>query len=133
MVKRGGIEDDMRMDMSPVHMGAADKSVTAFGQLHGKFIADPIGRGWVNLPRFEALPQMIGDHVMFAITPARYGGIVAFGKEKFLADADRITFICGYPFTAVSLVGVFHIVRTPPQRGGNTFSRADWKQCCGCQ
>ena len=133
MVEGSGIEDHMRVDVRLVHMGAADKSVTALGQLHGKLVADPVCRGRVNFPRFEALPKMVGDHIVFAIVPVCYGGIVTFGKQKLLINADRITFISGNPLTVISLFRIFHIVRTSSQRGGNAFPRADGKQCCGCQ
>lgn len=62
-VKRGGIEDNMAVDMALVHMGGNDKSVVAFGEAHAEFIADFVGKLGGNLPGFKGLSYLIGNDI----------------------------------------------------------------------
>ena len=62
-IKRGGIEDNMIMDMRFVNVGGNDKSVVAFGEAHAEFIADFISKLRGYFPGLKGLPYLIGNDI----------------------------------------------------------------------
>lgn len=62
-VKRGGIKDNMIMDMGFIYVSSNDKCVLAFGEAHTQFITDFVGKLGGDFPGLKGLPYLIGDNI----------------------------------------------------------------------
>ncbi len=113
-VQRGRIEDYMRVDMFFVNMGADKKSVLAFQETHGKFVADFVRLFRCDLSRLEGLTDLVCDYVapLFASGDL---AVLPFGQQKLRIGGVRITLVCGDQFLIFCFVGIFYVVGTVSQ------------------
>ena len=114
----------MRVNVMFVHMSADDKSVFSLCQRHGEVITDLICPFRGNLPRFEGLPQVVGNHFIVLLFPADNSGILPLGKKKLLVNNRRIALVGCDQIAAVRFLWIFHIVCHSAQGLGNAPSLA---------
>ncbi len=110
-VQRGGVPDDVIMDMGFVNVCADDKGVFAFGESHRQFLAQAVGLLWGDLAGRERLPYLIGQHIIRSPPPAGLGSVSLFGKKKFGISDPAITLVAADKPTTVRFFRVLHIVQ----------------------
>ena len=76
-----------------VNVGTDNKSVFALCQRHSEIIANFVCQLRRDLPWFERLPQMVGDHIIVFALPAGNDGVLPLGKKKLLVSDRRVTLI----------------------------------------
>lgn len=131
-IQIGRIENDMVMNMSPIHMSCNDKSVFSFCESHSSFIPDLICFFRCDLSRFERLADLIGDHLML-LPPTGDLLILTLGQHKLLVHGHRVTLIAGDQFTLFGLFRILCIIRSVAQTLGNGFSLVHMQgneSCC---
>lgn len=91
-VQIGGIENDMIMNMCPVHMGCHDKSMLPFCESHTGFIPYFICFLRCDFTRLERLADLICKHISLRLPPC-FMQIFFFCLSKFQINQLRITLI----------------------------------------
>ena len=110
-IQRGGVPDNVVMDVRLVHMGTDNKSVIALGEPHCQFAAQAVGLFRGDLARDKGLSYLIGQHIIGSALPAGFGGVPLFGKKKFSISNPAVTLVAGYEPAAVCLFWVLHIAQ----------------------
>ena len=77
-VQRGGIENDVVMDMSLVLMCGNDERMVAFRETHRQFVADLICSFGGDLAGLERLSDVVGEDVVFALISVGERHILVF-------------------------------------------------------
>ena len=109
-LQRGGVPDNMVVDVSFVNVGADDESVFAFGKTPGQLHAQAVGFFRRNLARNEGLPQVVSDHIIFAAHPAGAGSVGLLIKKELGVGHAAVALVAGDEPAVVSLVWIFYIV-----------------------
>ena len=89
-VQRGGIENDVVMDVSSVCMSGYRKGMIPFGEAHGQLIAEPVCFLRCDLSRLEGLPDLISNDISFVFLPGDLL-VLPLGKQEFHRRSLRIT------------------------------------------
>ena len=108
-IQRGGIENDVRMDVFFIHVGADDESMISFQKTLGKFITDPVCFLRCDFSRLERLANLILDHITLLL-PSGDRVVLPFGIQKLRIGGVWITLVCGDQFGLIGFVGIFSIV-----------------------
>ncbi|MPM44538.1 hypothetical protein SDC9_91216 [bioreactor metagenome] len=133
-VQRGGIIDDMVVDMRLIDMGCYKKSVAALCPTHPQLVANTVGFLRLDLARLERLAYLIGDYIIF-LFPAGDGLVLPFSEKKLRVHDGGVAFIGADVFAVVCLIGIFRIVGTVCQALGNGLALVNvhGNQARGCQ
>ena len=93
-VEGGGIEHDVIMDVGLVDMRRHNKLVPSAGELHSKFVTDPIGLLRRDLSWIESLTHMISDYIfsLFWLTSGDHL-ILLLREQKVHLGGRGIAFI----------------------------------------
>lgn len=105
-VQRGGVPDNMIVDMPAIRMGTDDKSVFAFQKTGSEVIADLVRLLRRDLTGLEGLTHLIGDHII-AFFSAGEQFVLALGQKKFRVGSPVVAGIGGDQFAALGLLWVF--------------------------
>ena len=97
-----------------VDMGTDDKGVIAFGETLGKLHAQAIGLVRCDPAGDEGLPDLIGDHIIFATAPAGLGEVLPLGKKKLRVSNFPAALITGDELAVVCFLWIFYIVQNVP-------------------
>ena len=110
-VQRGGVPNDVIMDVRTIYVGADDKGMIVLGKASGKLHADAVGLLRRDLSRHKRLPDMVGDHIVRAPPPAGPGEVLLLAEQK-LRVRDRAVAAMGRNEPApVGFVRVLNIVQ----------------------
>src|SRR5699024_5872997 len=74
-LQRGGVPDNVVVDVSLVDVGADDESVFALGEAPGQLHAQAVCFLRRDLARHKGLPQVVGNHIVRTAHPAGAGGV----------------------------------------------------------
>ena len=110
-----------------------DECVLAFGKPHGKLPAETVRFFRCDLPGFEGLADLVGDHVIRPAA-ASHLEVQAFLQYKFLIYRDGITAIGRDQFAFFGLLRILGIVRSVTEALCNrmSFCRMKRYQSCSC-
>ena len=105
----GGIENDMVMNMCPVHMSCNNKCVLSFCESHAGFISDFVCFLRCNLSRLEGLADLICNHISLRLPPCLMQ-IFLFCLSKFQINKLRITLIRRNIFSLIRFFSIHGII-----------------------
>ena len=131
-VQRSGIENDMIMDMGTVCVSCYQKSVFSFGEPLPQLVANPVGFLRCNLPRFEGLANLIGNHIVL-LSSAGDMEILPLSQKELLVCRHGIAFIAGHQFAFFRLFRILCIISPVTQTLCNGFPFVDMQcnqSCC---
>ena len=134
-VQRGGVPNDVIMDVRTIYVGADDKGMIVLGKASGKLHADAVGLLRRDLSRHKRLPDMVGDHIVRAPPPAGPGEVLLLAEQK-LRVRDRAVAAMGRNEPAlVGLVRVLNIVQNIADGGAHAPALAGVQghDAGGCQ
>lgn len=106
-LQRGGVPDNMVVDVGLVNVGADDESVLALGEAPGQLHAQPVGFLRRDLARHKGLPQVVGDHVVRTAHPAGAGGVGLLVQQELRVGHAAVALVAGDEPTVVGLVWIF--------------------------
>src|SRR5699024_7223244 len=109
-VQRRRIDYDMVMNMVLINMGADDKSVITFRELQRKLTHNLIGFFRRDFTGSERLPEMVGNHIVCALTPSGLVKILPLGKKKFRIRNPGIALVPINEFSKIRFLRIFHII-----------------------
>ena len=110
-VQRGGVPNDMIMNMLFVDVGTDDKSVMALGEAFSKLHTQAIGFLRGDLAGGKGLPDLIGNYIIRPPLSPGLGGILTFGKKELSVSDPTVTLIAGDKSAAVRFFRVLYIVQ----------------------
>ena len=115
-VQIGGIENDMIMNMCPVHMGCHDKSMLPFCESHTGFIPYFICFLRCDFTRLERLADLICKHISLRLPPC-FMQIFFFLPEQIPDQpapdyTDKMRYIFHLPSYPRSLHNLFYLSGT---------------------
>ena len=122
----------MIMDMGTVCVCCYQKSVFSFGEPHSQLVANPVGFLRCNLPRFEGLANLIGNHIVL-LPSAGDMEILSLSQKKFLVCRHGIAFISAHQFAFFRLFRILSIISPVAQALCNGFPFVDMQcnqSCC---
>ena len=108
--QRGGVPDNVVVDVSLVDVGADDESVLALGESPGQLHAKPVGFLRRDLARHKGLPQVVGNHIVRTAHPAGAGGVGLLVQQKLRVSHAAVALVAGDEPAVVGLVWIFYIV-----------------------
>ncbi len=123
-VQRGGVPDDVIMDVLFVGVRGDEKGVSAFQKPLGKLIAYAVRVLRRDLTGLEGLAHLIGDHVALLL-PAGEGFVLPLGEKKLRVGGFRVAFVGGDQLTALRLIWILGIVDAVSQAVGNRLAVTD--------
>ena len=106
-LQRGGVPDNMVVDVSLVDVGADDESVFAFGKAPGQLYAQPVGFLRRDLARHKGLPQVVGNHIVRTAHPAGAGGVGLLVQQELRIGHAAVTLVAGNEPAVVGLFWIF--------------------------
>ncbi len=62
-VKRGGIKNNVIVNVGFIYVSSNDKCVFSFGEAHTQLITDFVGKLGCNFPGLKGLSYLIGDNI----------------------------------------------------------------------
>ena len=123
-VQRGGVPDDVIVNMPLVGMGSYKKGVSSFQKPLGKFIAHTVCVLRRDLTGLEGLAHLIGDHVVPLLPPGD-GLVLPLGEQKLRVGGFWVAFVCGDQLAALCLVWILGVVDAVCQAVGNRLAVTD--------
>ena len=116
VVQRGGVPDDVIMDVGFVNVGADDKCVSPLGEAHRQLVAQAVGFLRGDLAGDKGLAYLIGQHIVRPPLPAGLGEVLPLCEKKLSIGNPAVTLVaCDEP-AAVCLFRVFHIANDVADR-----------------
>ena len=109
------------MDVLAIRMGGYDESVFTLGEAHGKLIANLIGFLRRDLSRFEGLPNLVSDDVVFLTAPSGLL-VLPLGQEELLVHRQRAAPIAADQCAAVGFLRVLSVIGAAFQAGRNALA-----------
>ena len=123
-VQRGGVPDDVIMNVLFVGVRGDEKGVSSFQKPLGKLIAYAVRVLRRDLTGLEGLAYLIGDHVALLL-PAGEGFVLPLGEKKLRVGGFRVAFVGGDQLAALRLFRVLGIVDAVSQTVGNRLAVTD--------
>ena len=123
-VQRGGVPDDVIMNVLFVGVRGNEKGVSAFQKPLGKFIAHTVCFLRRDLSGLKGLAHLIGDHVVPLISPGD-GLVLPLGVKKLCVGGFGVAFVGGDQLTALRLIWILGIVDAVSQAVGNRLAVTD--------
>ena len=120
-VQRGGVPDDVIMDVLFVGVRGDEKGVSAFQKPLGKFIAYAVCFLRRDLSGLKGLAHLIGDHVVPLLPPGD-GLVLPLGVKKLRVGGFGIAFVGGDQLAALRLIWILGIVDAVSQTVGNRLA-----------
>ncbi len=93
-VQRGGVPDDVIMNVLFVGVRGYEKGVSPFQKPLGKLIAYAVRVLRRDLTGLEGLAHLIGDHIM-PLFPPGDGLVLPLGEKKLRVGGFRVAFVGG--------------------------------------
>ena len=123
-VQRGGVPDDVIVNMPRVGMGSHKKGVSSFQKPLGKLIAHAVRILRRDLSGLEGLAHLIGDHVV-PLFPPGDGLVLPLGVKKLRVGGFWVAFIGGDQLAALRLFWILGVVDAVGQAVGNRLAVTD--------
>ena len=120
-VQRGGVPDDVIVNMPRVGMGSYKKGVSSFQKPLGKLIAHAVRLLRCDLSGLKGLAHLIGDHVALLL-PAGEGFVLALGVKELGVGGFRVAFVGGDQLAALRLFWILGVVDAVSQAVGNRLA-----------
>ena len=120
------------MRMRLIGVNRDDERVVAPRETHGELMAYFLRLPRRNLPRLEALPDVIRDDIPFTLTAPGYIFIFALGEMEFLVNRARVAGIAGDELSAPCLVGIFRVIGAFHNGTQDTFALLRMKRLYPC-
>ena len=108
-IKRGGIPNDMVMNVSLVCMSAYDEGVFAFEKAGCEIITDLICFFRRDFAGFERLANLICDHIVYFVFPCKIL-VLPFCKSKLRINSSIVAGIARNQFAIISLIQIQSIL-----------------------
>ena len=123
-VQRGGVPDDVIVDVLFVGVRGNEKGVSSFQKPLGKLIAYAVRVLRRDLTGLKGLAHLIGDHVV-PLLPSGDGLVLPFGVKKLRVGGFWVAFVCGDQLAALCLVWILGVVDAVSQAVGNRLALTD--------
>ena len=123
-VQRGGVPDDVIVNVLFVGMGSHKKGVSSFQKPLGKLIAHAVCVLRRDLSRLKGLAHLIGDHVVPLLPPGD-GLVLALGVKKLRISGFGVALIGGDQLAALCLVWILGVVDAVSQAVRNRLALTD--------
>ena len=123
-VQRGGVPDDVIVNVLFVGVRGNEKGMSAFQKPLGKLIAYAVRVLRRDLTRLEGLAHLIGDHVVPLLPPGD-GLVLPLGVKKLRVGGFRVAFVGGDQLAALRLFWILGIVDAVSQAVGNRLAVTD--------
>ena len=123
-VQRGGVPDDVIMDVLFVGVRGDEKGVSSFEKSLGKFVAHTVCFLRRDLTGLKGLAHLIGNHVVPLLPPCD-GLVLPLGEKKLRVGGFRVAFVGGDQLAALRLFRVLGIVDAVSQTVGNRLALTD--------
>lgn len=120
-VQRGGVPDDVIVNVLFVGVRGNEKGVSSFQKPLGKLIAHAVRLLRCDLSGLKGLAHLIGDHVALLL-PAGEGFVLPLGEQKLRVGGFWVAFVGGDQLTALCLVWILGIVDAVCQAVGNRLA-----------
>ena len=123
-VQRGGVPDDVIVNVLFVGVRGNEKGVSAFQKPLGKLIAYAVRVLRRDLSGLKGLAHLIGDHVVPLLPPGD-GLVLALGVKKLRISGFGVALIGGDQLAALRLIWILGIVDAVSQAVGNRLAVTD--------
>ena len=123
-VQRGGVPDDVIVNVLFVGVRGNEKGVSAFKKPLGKLIAHAVRLLRCDLSGLEGLAHLIGDHVVPLLPPCD-GLVLPLGVKKLRVGGFWVAFVGGDQLAALCLVWILGVVDAVGQAVGNRLAVTD--------
>lgn len=120
-VQRGGVPDDVIMNVLFVSVRGNEKGVSSFQKPLGKIIAYAVCVLRRDLSGLKGLAHLIGDHVVPLLPPCD-GLVLALGVKKLRISGFGVALIGGDQLAALRLIWILGIVDAVSQAVGNCLA-----------
>ena len=120
-VQRGGVPDDVIMNVLFIGVRGNEKGVSPFQKPLGKLIAYAVRVLRRDLTRLEGLAHLIGDHVVPLLPPGD-GLVLPLGVKKLRVGGFWVAFVGGDQLAALRLFWILGIVDAVSQAVGNRLA-----------
>lgn len=108
-IQRGGVPNDVIVNMGFVDMSANDESVFSFEKTRSEVIANLISFLRCNFAGFEGLANLVSDNIVLFLFAGEVA-VLPFCQSKLGIKASVIAGIGRNQFTVIRLVGIYSIV-----------------------
>ena len=119
-VERGGVPDDVIMNMVPVDMCADDECVLAFEKPLGEFVADVVGFLGGDFAGLERLADLIGDDITLLLASGEHL-VLAFCQREFCGGGFVVAGVGRDQFAVGGLGAVCGVVSSLGQAAEEGF------------
>ena len=123
-VQRGGVPDDVIVNVLFIGVRGNEKGVSSFQKPLGKLIAHAVCVLRRDLSRLKGLAHLIGDHVVPLLPPGD-GLVLALGVKKLRVGGFWVAFVGGDQLAALCLVWILGVVDAVSQAVGNRLAVTD--------
>ena len=123
-VQRGGVPDDVIVNVLFVGVRGNEKGMSAFQKPLGKLIAYAVRVLRRDLSGLKGLAHLIGDHVMPLLPPCD-GLVLALGVKKLRVGGFRVAFVGGDQLAALRLFWILGVVDAVSQAVGSRLAVTD--------
>ena len=120
-VQRGGVPDDVIMNVLFIGVRGNEKGVSAFQKPLGKLISHAVCFLRRDLTGLKGLSHLIGDHVV-PLLPAGEVFVLPLGEQKLRICGFGVALIGGDQFAALCLIWILGIVDAVSQAVGNRLA-----------
>ena len=120
-VQRGGVPDDVIVNVLFVGVRGNEKGVSAFKKPLGKLIAHAVRLLRCDLSGLKGLAHLIGDHVVPLLPPCD-GLVLPLGVKKLRVGGFGVALIGGDQLAALCLVWILGVVDAVSQAVGNCLA-----------
>ena len=133
-VQRGGVPDDVIMNVLFIGVRGNEKGVSSFQKPLGKLIAYAVCILRRDLAGLKGLSHLIGDHVALLL-PADEGFVLPLGEQKLRIGGFGVALIGGDQLAALCLVWILGVVDAVGQAVGNRLAliNVHGNDACGRQ